>query len=450
MKPDYTTRPRKLYKSNTLYTKIEKIVFGGNGIATFEGIKVFVPHSAPGDFVQVKIKEKKRNYYVAEIKKILEPSPLRIEPPCPYFTECGGCDLQHIAYQSQLEIKKEFTIESLDRIAHIRFQNNLSISSSASFHYRNKTQYPLANRPTRVGYYKQLSHHVIDIDHCLIHPQIFDDLRNAIKELVIQAKEPIYNEVKHSGNLRHIVIRQGINTNEILITYVTRTPSISEELYKHLPQKFTNIVGITQNINPEKTNRILGDKNKILFGNDYFYEQLLDKKFKISATAFFQVNTIQAENIVKKLREFVGSAEQVLDLYCGVGVLSIMINDLAKKIYGIEVSKRAIKDANENLKINNINNVEYIAAPVEIVIRNYMNIDTVILDPPRKGCSENFLQNVIRLRPKKIIYISCNPTTFARDMAILDQHNYRLEQFELFDMFPQTFHVESIAKIIPK
>jgi 23S rRNA (uracil1939-C5)-methyltransferase len=177
-------------------------------------------------------------------------------------------------------------------------------------------------------------------------------------------------------------------------------------------------------------------------------ERVLDKKFKISADAFFQVNTQQAENMAFKLREYIGSAEQVLDLYCGVGFLSIMASDLAKKIYGIEISRQTIYDAIENTKLNNISNIEYIASPVELAIRNYKNIDTIILDPPRKGCDENFLHNIARIKPKQIIYISCNPTTFARDIAILDKSGYHLDKYELMDMFPQTYHVESISKIV--
>jgi len=443
-------KQRQLYKSNTIKTKIEKVIYGGSGIATFDGIKVFVPYSAPGDVVQAKIVEKKSNYYVAKIKKIIAPSPQRTEPPCPYFKDCGGCDLQHIKYDAQLEIKKAFALESLDRIGHITLSRPLQIISSPSFHYRNKTQYPLMNRPLKIGFYKQLSHHVVDIEHCLLHPQIFDDIRTLIKELIIDAKEPVYNEIKHTGNLKHIQLRQGINTGEILVTYVTRTPNISEKLYATLPQKFSRIIGITQNINSEKTNRILGNKNKILFGNDYFYEQLLDKKFKVSANSFFQINTTQAENLVKKLREYIGTAEQVLDLYCGVGVMSIATADLSRKIYGVEASGKAICDALENIKLNNIGNIEYKASPVEFAIKNYKNIDTVILDPPRKGCSESVLHDLAKLKPQTIIYISCNPTTFARDLATLQQRNYYLEKYELIDMFPQTYHVESIAKIIPK
>lgn len=443
-------KPKQLYKSNTIKTRIEKVVFGGNGIATFDRMKVFVPYSAPQDVIQAKIIERKHNYYVAEINKLIEPSPLRTKPPCPYFTDCGGCDFQHLRYEAQLDIKKESVAEVLARIGHIRLARPLSISYSTPFHYRNKSQYPLANRPIRIGFYRPFSHHVIDIERCLLHPTVFDEIRAVIKEQVIRTKEPIYNEINHSGNLRHIIIRQGMNTEEILLTFVTRIPYLEPKLFKPLPQHFKNIIGMTQSINPERTNRILGNKSKTLYGHDYFYELISGKKFKVSANAFFQVNTLQAESIVKKLREYLGSADKVLDLYCGVGMLSIMISDLADELYGVEIDPDAIRDAKENAKMNKINNIEYVAAPAELAIRNYKNIDTIILDPPRKGCNENLLKNIARIKPKQIIYISCNPTTFARDMTKLDNLNYHLKDYELIDMFPQTYHVESIAKIIPK
>jgi len=441
------SKAKKIYKSNTITAKIDKLIYGGNGITTFDGIKVFVPYTAPGDYAQLKIIGKKSKYYVASVNKLIKPSPVRVTPLCPYFTHCGGCDLQHIDYNAQLEIKQNFALESLNRIGHMNLKNPPPIIPSQPFHYRNKTQYPLVGHPLKIGFFRQLSHHVIDIEKCLLHPPIFDRLRAFIKEQIVKSKEPIYNEIRHTGNLRHIIIRQGMHTNQILITFVTRTPHLNQQLYKPLARVFPDIVGITQNINPDRTNRILGNKNRVLFGNDYYYEKLLDKKFKVSSNAFFQVNTQQAQNMVKKLQEFIYPAEQVLELYCGVGMLAIMISNLVKKVYGVEISQDAIQDANENLRINKIKNVEFIAAPVEAVIKNYHAVDTIILDPPRKGCSENLLNNIIRLKPKKIIYISCNPTTFARDMAILKAKHYQMEKYELIDMFAQTYHVESIAKI---
>ncbi|MCX7785810.1 MAG: 23S rRNA (uracil(1939)-C(5))-methyltransferase RlmD, partial [candidate division WOR-3 bacterium] len=312
--------PKQLSQVNIIKIKIDKIVYQGSGIGKFNGVKVFVPYSAPDDIVQVKVIEKKKNYWLAEIKKILEPSAIRTIPPCAYFTQCGGCDLQHIKYCFQLEIKKEFALESLDRICHLKLPPpSLNIIPSKPFHYRNKTQYPLAKNPLRIGFYKQLTHKVIDIEKCLLHPKIFDDVRQVIKERIIKVKEPIYDEIKHTGNLRHIIIRQGVNTQEILLTFVTRTNRLSEKLYKSLPKKFPQIVGIIQNINSAKTNRILGSKNQVLYGRDYYFEKILDKQFKVSGDAFFQVNTFQAENLIRKLREYIDTAERVLDLYCGVG-----------------------------------------------------------------------------------------------------------------------------------
>ncbi len=444
------TNPYKKKNSNNITIKIDKIVYQGSGIGSFEGIKVFVPYTAPDDIIQAQIIQKKKNYWLAEIRKIIKPSPLRTLPACVYFTQCGGCDLQHLKYLSQLEIKKAFAVESLERLCHLKLSPSPEVEPSSPFHYRNKTQYPLASNPLRIGFYQQQTHNVIDINQCLLHPKIFDDVRQVIKNLINEVKEPIYNEISHTGNLRHLIIRLGMNTNEMLLTIVTRTDKVSEKLYESLSEKFSNLVGITQNINPTKTNRILGNKNKVLWGRDYYYERLLDKQFKVSVNAFFQVNTAQTENLVQKLREYVGRAEVVLDLYCGVGVLSIMISDLAKKIYGVEISESAIIDAYENLKLNNIGNIEFYSAPVEIIVSKFHNIDTVILDPPRKGCAESVLQDIIKLKPKKIIYISCNPTTFARDLTILMKHNYYLEKYELIDMFPQTFHIESIALIVPK
>jgi 23S rRNA (uracil1939-C5)-methyltransferase len=447
-KKNLYSKSKKIYKSNTITAKIDKLIYGGNGITTFDGIKVFVPYTAPGDYAQLKIIEKKSKYYVAAVNKLIKPSPVRVKPLCPYFTHCGGCDLQHIDYNAQLEIKQNFAFESLNRIGHINLKLLPPIIPSQPFHYRNKTQYPLVGYPLKIGFFRQLSHHVIDIEKCLLHPSIFDRLRAFIKEQLVKAKEPIYNEIRHTGNLRNIIIRQGMHTSQILITFVTRTSHLNQQLFKPLPRVFPNIVGINQNINPYRTNRILGNKNRILLGNDYYYEKLLDKQFKVSSNAFFQVNTQQAENMVKKLREYIYPAEQVLDLYCGVGMLAIMIGDVVKKVYGVEISQDAIQDANENLRINKIKNIDFTSASVETVIQNYKAIDTVILDPPRKGCSENLLNNIIKLKPKKIIYISCNPTTFARDLGLLKLRGFHLEKYELIDMFAQTYHVESIAKII--
>lgn len=436
--------------TNEFECNIEKVVYGGIGICSFNNIKVFVPYTAPDDNLIVKVKNKKHNYWLADIKKIITPSPVRIEPQCQYYTVCGGCSLQHISYQSQLKIKTEYVLESLRRIGHINIEKYPNITPSVPFHYRNKTQFPLGRDglKLKIGFYQQGTHRVVDIKKCLLHPPIFDDIRWIIKQNLKQTKASIYNESNHTGNLRHLIIRQGTKTNEILIVFVTRTNLLNQRIYDSLPKKFNNIIGIIQNINPERTNRILGKKNKILFGRDYNFECILDKKFKISVNSFFQINTFQTENIVKTLRKFIGSPKNLLDLYCGVGLFSISLADKCQRVIGIELEKQAINDAIENLKINNINNVEFICGPVEKVIQNFSDVDTVIIDPPRKGCSNDFLLYISKLKPKQIIYISCNPTTLARDLAVLAGNGYQIAELELFDMFPQTFHVESMVKLV--
>ncbi|MEO0076203.1 MAG: 23S rRNA (uracil(1939)-C(5))-methyltransferase RlmD, partial [candidate division WOR-3 bacterium] len=333
---------------------------------------------------------------------------------------------------------------------HINIEQYPIITPSIPFHYRNKTQFPLERYGQKIGFYQRGSHRVVDITKCLLHPPIFDDLRWAIKQKLKLTKASIYNENNHTGNLRHLIIRQGAKTNEILIIFVTRTPVLDRKIYDSLPAKFDNIVGIIQNINPERTNRILGRKNKILFGRDYNFEYILNKKFKISVNSFFQINTLQTENIVMTLRQLINSPENLLDLYCGVGLFSICLADKCKKVIGIELEQQAINDAIENLKINGINNVEFICGPVEKKIQNFGNIDTVIIDPPRKGCAEDLLLHISKLKPKQIIYISCNPTTLARDLAVLARYEYQLKELRLFDMFPQTFHIESMVKLVPK
>ncbi len=438
----------KLYPSNTFTTRIDKIVYGGYGLCNYNGIKVFVPYGVPLDYVQLKIKERKKTYYKATIHKLIEPSPFRTTPPCQYFTVCGGCDLQHIKYENQLRIKQEFFIESLQRISKLNLKDLPALSSSQPFHYRNKTQYPLSERPLRIGFYQKFSHNVINIDQCLLHPPLFDKIRESLRKQLNKIKESIYNEKKHKGNLRHIIIRQGMNTNQVLVIFVTRTHSINPLLYKFLPNLFPNIVSIIQNVNPERTNRILGKENIILYGKNYYQEKILDKTFNISASAFFQVNVDQAKKMVNIIKEYLVSAHRLLDLYCGVGFFAIMLSELAKKVIGIEINADAIHDAQKNAQLNNINNIEFIASSVENVIQDYKDIDTIILDPPRKGCSEKLLTNIIRMRPEKIIYISCNPATFARDLVIFQKYRYRLDKYHLIDMFPQTYHVESIAKIV--
>jgi 23S rRNA (uracil1939-C5)-methyltransferase len=442
------TRSSRTLKSNTTFVgRIEKIINRGYGITTYNGLKVFVPYSAPADLLEIKLIHKKKHYGVGEINKIITPSPDRIEARCLYFTKCGGCDFQHIKYEAQLKLKEEVVREVFHRLGKLPAEFPITITAGQPWGYRNKAQYPLAGPPVKIGFYERASHNVIDIEKCLLHPSIFDKIRLTVKKLIAKSQEAIYNELEHSGNLRHLILRYGMNTQELLVTFVTRTPHISPKIYRGLLEEFPDIYSITQNINPLKTNRILSEDTKVLYGPGYYHEKLQDKTFRISNTAFFQVNTAQAVNIIKKVQEYVKGSDQVIDLYCGVGVFAITISDLVAKVWGVEINSQAISDAQINARINNVNNVEFIAGDCQTIIGNFKNIDTVIVDPPRKGCTQEVIKQIIALGPQKIIYISCNPTTFIRDLNLLIQNGYQLENCELMDMFPQTYHIELIAKI---
>lgn len=430
---------------------IDKIVYGGDGIGEYNGIKVFVPYSAPQDRLLVSIINKKKDYYIGRIREIIEPSPLRQNPPCIYFTSCGGCNLQHLSYDAQLVVKKLITNETLQRVGKVFVPASNPSKASSEWHYRNKTQYPVAP-PLKIGYFRSKTHQVIDIEECLLHPDSFDRIRSLLKNLIINSKETVYDEIKHHGNLRHIIIRQGFNTGEYLLILVTRTNRLKPFVYQELTRSFPEIVGIVQNINPSRTNRILGDKFYTLYEQDFYFEKVLNKKFKVSAESFFQVNTLQTEHIAKIIMKFLApqGTEHVLDLFSGVGTFSIILAESVAQVSGIEISQQAVSDAKENLKLNSVKNVEFFCETVEQGVKRFKRIDSVILDPPRKGCSNELIQSIVDLKPKRIVYISCNPATLARDLSAFDQLGYEATEIDLVDLFPQTFHIEAVAKIMPK
>ena len=430
---------------------IDKIVYGGDGIGQYNGIKVFVPFSAPQDRLLVSITDKKKDYYIGRIREIIEPSPLRRNPPCIYFYSCGGCTFQHLTYDAQLVMKKLITNDTLQRVGKIFIPASNPARALSEWHYRNKTQYPLAP-PMKIGYFRSKTHQVIDIEKCLLHPEPFDQIRGFIKNIINESQETIYNEINHEGNLRHIIIRKGINTGEYILILVTKSNQLRPFAYNQLSQIFPDIVGIVQNINPAMTNRILGDKFQCLYGRDFYYEKVLNKKFKVSAESFFQVNTTQTENIAKLIMKFLApqGTEHVLDLFCGVGTFSIILAEFVTKVTGIEISPTAVADAKENLKLNAVKNVEFFCDTAEQGVKKFNRIDSVILDPPRKGCSNELIQSVTGMKPQRVVYISCNPATLARDLAIFDHLGFEATEIDLVDLFPQTYHIEAVANLVPK
>ncbi|MGQ9707638.1 MAG: 23S rRNA (uracil(1939)-C(5))-methyltransferase RlmD [bacterium] len=437
--------------TKTVELNIERLVPGGAGLAILNGLKVFVPFAAPEERVRAKIILRKADYAVARIEEIVDPSPLRRKPICPYYGRCGGCQLQHISYTGQLVIKKLLVNDALQRIGRIFLPVANINFQSAEWHYRNKTQYPVrGGKQLQIGFYEKGSHHLIDIPNCLLHPEEFDRLRQYFFDTIIQHGERGYDELRHQGNIRHIILRQGQN-NTFLIIVVTRTRDLNPVLVKawaDLPP----VNGIVQNINPEPTNRILGGQTLALCGKEFIAQEVLGKRFRISARSFFQVNIVQAEELARRVLKAVmpTGVEVVVDLYSGVGMLSLLIADKVKKVTGIEIDPDAITDARYNAEIQGAKNVQFIQGDVDKMIARIDAADVIILDPPRKGCNPQTLSQIVHLQPRMIVYVSCNPATLARDLAILEKLDYTSQQIEPLDMFPQTAHIEVVARLTKK
>jgi len=431
---------------------IDKLVQGGDGLATLDGMKVFVPFSAPQERVRARIVTQKRDYAVAEIEDIIEPSPLRVSAPCPHFGVCGGCQLQHISYQGQLVVKKLYVNEALQRIGQVFVPVRNVTTEAEPWHYRNKTQYPVGTtgKGMAIGFFRRGTHDLLDVPVCVLHPMEFDRLREAIRAIFSAAGETGYDEAGHDGNIRHLVLRQGIGDGGLLAVIVTRTPAFDARAAELIAEE-PGVVGVAHTVVPTRTNRIMGSHTKVLAGRAHLYQTVLGKSFQVSAPSFFQVNIRQAEELCRKILKHVAPRgdESVLDLYSGVGMISLLIAPFVQQVTAIEADTTAVEDARVNAQTQDVRNVEFMCDDVSRAIRRVASADVVILDPPRKGCPSEVLRRIAALRPKRIVYVSCNPPTLARDLAALEQSGYTTHEVEPVDMFPQTFHVEVIARLGP-
>jgi len=431
---------------------IDKLVQGGDGLATLDGMKVFVPFSAPQERVRARIVTRKRDYAVAEIEEVLEPSPLRIAAPCPYFGMCGGCQLQHINYQGQLVVKKLYVNEALQRIGQVFVPVRNVTTEAEPWHYRNKTQYPVGSTGNgmAIGFFKRGTHDLLDVPTCLLHPAEFDRLREAIRAILVAAGETGYDEAKHEGNVRHIVLRQGTRDGGLLAIVVTRTPEFDRRAAELIAEQ-PGLTGVVHSVVPARTNRIMGQQTTVLAGSGHLNQSVLGKSFQVSAPSFFQVNIQQAEELCRKILKHIAPKgdELVVDLYSGVGMISLLVAPFVQQVTAIEADAIAVEDAKVNAQAQAIRNVEFVCGDVNRELSRVASTDVIILDPPRKGCPAETLRQIAALKPKRIIYVSCNPATLARDLAILEQSGYATHEIEPVDMFPQTFHVEVIARLGP-
>ena len=436
---------------------IEKLSNLGTGIARVDGHVVFVENVCPEDKVKIKITKSNKNFANAKVIEILTPSPHRITPFCPMQSVCGSCQLQFIDYEFQLLLKKQMVEDAMKAIGHIDTPVNNPIPSPEIKAFRHKIQCPVSqtkvSKKILAGYYKPQSHEIINIKYCPIQPEICDKIIDFIRQKAPEYNISGYNEKKHTGDLRHIVIRCSAKDEKCLVTLIVNSSKVFDK-YKELAHsifnEFENVSGVCINLNNKKTNVILGTKTECACGDDFIEEKILDKVFKIGADTFFQVNPKSAENIFKYVKEEISKSDNpsVLDAYAGIAAFGIVVSDVCKHIVSVEENENSIQKAYEALKINNISNIELHAKDTTKYLKSIKKkFDITILDPPRKGCTIESLDETLKHTKEKIIYVSCNPATLARDLKYLTKKGCTVQSIQPFDMFCHTFHIENVAII---
>ena len=439
--------------------KIEKMINEGAGLARIDNIPVFVDSACPEDVLKIKIKKINKNYLVGEIEEIIELSPYRIKPICALHNVCGSCNWQHIDYNEQLVQKQNIVKETLERFADFKGKIEKIIPSPKITEYRCKVQMPVTQ--TKVskrilsGYYKKNSHELINIKYCPMQPNIINEINEFIKEQAQSLNITGYDEKKHFGLLRHIVYRISSDLSQILIIFVINSNKIDKNirmLAELLFDNFSQITGVCANFNTQKTNVILSKETKEIIGNNYYLEKLGNYKYQVSANSFFQINPLCAKQIFDKVKELIADRitnPTILDAYSGVSSFGVWLSSIASKVVCIEESESASKDAIENIKLNNINNIEIIngdaAKQFKKLIEKGVKFDVSVTDPPRKGCSVDSIENLVQLTNKYIVYVSCNVSTLARDMKLLNEKGFKTVFVQPCDLFPNTYHVETIA-----
>ena len=422
----------------------------GDGICKHKGYTLFVPGGLPGEKVFAKVIKITPRFGLTQVIERRSTSRYRVEPPCPIFTQCGGCKLQDLKYDKQVEFKVNVVKDALKHIAKIDPPPIRSIAAKQIYHYRNKGSFAVQKERgfLRMGFFKQGSHDVISTERCEILPNQINNIKEWIRELLIKHKISIYDEKKHMGLFRELVIRHSIQTNQSLVGLVTTRGDLPKEFLTDLTAKDTcdelNICGLVQNINPQKTNVILGKETHVIWGHGKLNEKLGNLKFRLSLTSFFQIHPEQTIRLFEIISEWTkNSTGQILDAYCGVGPISLWLGQSGLHVTGIESLPQAVEDARTSARENGITSCFFVQGKVEEHIKKFkkQNIETIILDPPRKGSSAKVLQAISEILPKQVIYISCNPSTLARDIAHLEQ--YSLKDIVVVDLFPQTQHVET-------
>ncbi|WP_419392994.1 23S rRNA (uracil(1939)-C(5))-methyltransferase RlmD [Cytobacillus praedii] len=445
-------------KNDYIDVVFEDLTHEGAGVAKVDGYPLFVPNGLPGEKAKIKVIKANKGYGFGRLIETYEESPDRVEAPCPIYKECGGCQLQHLSYDGQLKAKEKQVRDVLTRIGKLEnVKVHPVLGMKDPWRYRNKAQVPVGEHEGGLigGFYQQRTHQIIDMKECIIQQEKNDEVVQAVKEICSRYGVRAYDEGRNIGDLRHIMARYGLVTGEVMIVLVTRTKDLpnKNKIVEEIISRIQGVKSICQNVNSKKTNVIFGDETKVLWGEEVIYDFIGDTKFAISARSFYQVNPEQTKVLYEKALEYadLSGEENVIDAYCGIGTISLFLARKAKRVFGVEIVPEAIEDAKRNAELNGITNAEFAVGEAEIVIPKWYSegntADVLVVDPPRKGCDEALLQTIIDMKPKKVVYVSCNPGTLARDLRILEDGGYQTVEVQPVDMFPMTMHVEAVTKL---
>jgi len=445
-------------KNDYIEVEFEDLTHDGAGVAKVEGYPIFVQGALPGEKAKVKVIKVNKGYGVGRLVELLERSAFRVDIAKEEQHRYGGCQLQHLSYEGQLKFKENQVRQVLTRIGKLADVTvHPVLGMEHPWKYRNKAQVPVGEKEGKLisGFFKPRSHEIVDTNESLIQLPEVNEAIQVVKEICSELGISAYNEENHKGDLRHIMARYGKQSEELMVVIITRTTELpgKKKLVEEVVSRLPKVKSIIHNVNSKRTNVIMGEKTKVIWGNEVIYDYIGDVKFAISAMSFYQVNPDQTKVLYDKALEYaeLSGTENVIDAYCGIGTISLFLAQKAKKVYGVEVVSQAIEDAKRNAALNDIENVEFAVGKAEEVIPNWykqgVKADVLVVDPPRKGCDEALLNTITEMKPQKVVYVSCNPATLARDLRILEDGGYKTLEVQPVDMFPQTTHVECVALI---
>ena len=430
--------------------------FEGEGIAKLNDFTIFIPGAIKGEKCRILIVKVNKSFAFGKLLEVLKSSGYRVNADCATYKRCGGCSLRHIQYEETLKIKRDMVQNLVNKGLKNKITVNYVIDMDNPYNYRNKLQYPVGKDKKGmhvIGVFANRTHEIIPVESCLIQNKEAEKVAKEIFKFIKEKNISIYDEKTRSGAIRHIIVKIGVKTNEIMCIIVSNdeTLRMEKEFVKDITSKFSNVKTIIKNINNKNTNVILGNKNVVIYGDGFIYDKLGDYTFKISAKSFYQTNPTQTEVLYNKAIEFARlDKEDVLcDLYCGIGTIGIFASSKVKQVYGIEIVEEAVEAAKENAKINNVDNIEFIAGDVEkafkeLVEEHHVEPTAIIVDPPRRGLDATTINKTLELEVEKLVYVSCNPATMVRDLKMLEE-KYDVKEIQPVDMFPYTSHVECVA-----